>query len=189
VSGERRASHRDEARDGGPRPANDVVPQSEPGEPLWSPPIGSGEIPEALRPDQPGTFQELNDRLREQAAENAKLDADLRYLLEELAIRKEFIADLEHQLESARWRDGQHHEVIAEFAAYRQRFSHRTVDRLVVRVQRLPWLYRALEVFRRAVIGRVSGRAAPSASSSPAGHPGGDGRDADLPSPSSESSP
>ncbi len=76
--------------------------------------------------NRPDALQELTLRLHEQAAENAKLDAELRYLLEELAVRKEYLADLECQLESARSRDGQHLEVIAEFAAYRQRFSHRT---------------------------------------------------------------
>jgi hypothetical protein len=74
----------------------------------------------------------------------------VRYLLQELAIAKEFIAHLESQNESL-------HAFSAEFAAYRTRISHRVVDRLVTWVHRLPWLHRPLKTIGRAAVLLVRG--------------------------------
>jgi hypothetical protein len=94
-------------------------------------------------PDQ--AIRELERRLREQAEHNARLDTEVRYLLQELAIRKEFITHIESQIDSM-------HALAGEFVAYRARISHRFVDRLVARVHRLPWLYRPLKRIGRAAV-------------------------------------
>ena len=95
--------------------------------------------------------RELELRLREQTAENAKLDTELRYLQAELAVRKEFITSLESELEAMRAQPQAHRELEAEYRAYRNRLSHRVADRLAASVHRLPWLSRPLKRFGRAV--------------------------------------
>ncbi len=111
--------------------------------------------------DQSPAVQELEQRLREQAERNAQLDTEVRYLLQELAIRKEFIAQLEAELDSA-------HAAAGEFAAYRARISYRIVDRLATWVHRLPWLYRPLKRLGRIAAVSVNGskgqKAPPSSS-------------------------
>lgn len=89
-------------------------------------------------------IRELDLRLRQQVAQNAELDVELRFVRQELAIRNAFITALEDELASER-------ALNAEFAAYRDRISHRLVDRTVSAVRRLPWLSRALTKLRRSV--------------------------------------
>ncbi|HXR54337.1 MAG TPA: hypothetical protein VN793_04745 [Acidimicrobiales bacterium] len=144
---------------------------------MWDTPIETGEARDASVPG-PEELRELDLRLREQAAENAKLDAELRYLLEELSIRKEFITHLEEEVESARSLDGRHRQTVAEFAAYRQRLSHRAVDHLVMQVHRIPWLYRGLRALSRAGLALASRPAARTLHSSRADRPTSDGRGA-----------
>ncbi|HXQ60711.1 MAG TPA: hypothetical protein VN796_00185 [Acidimicrobiales bacterium] len=103
-------------------------------------------------PGQAPDVLELERRLREQTAANAQLDDEVRYLLQELVIRKEFIAQLEGELESLHSFAGRHVELSTEFAAYRRRIPHRTVDRLVDAIHRLPWLYRPLQQLGRVVV-------------------------------------
>jgi hypothetical protein len=87
-------------------------------------------------------LRELDLRLRQQVVQNAELDVELRYVRQELAIRNEFITALEGELASER-------ALNADFAAYRDRLSHRIVDRTVSAVRRLPWLSRVLTQLRR----------------------------------------
>jgi hypothetical protein len=89
-------------------------------------------------------LRELDLRLRQQVLQNAELDVELRCVRQELAIRNEFITALESELASER-------ALNAEFAAYRDRMSHRIVDRTVNAVRRLPWLSRVLRQLRRPV--------------------------------------
>jgi hypothetical protein len=110
---------------------------------------------------------ELNRRLREQVAINAELDAEVHYLQQELAVRQEFVAHLEQQLTTAHVLDSHDRAVDAEFAAYRDRISHRTVDRLVASVHRLPWLYRSLRAVGRLATGRVAETDTPAGASTP----------------------
>jgi hypothetical protein len=94
-------------------------------------------------------LRELDLRLRQQVAQNTELDVELRCVRQELAIRNEFITALEGELASER-------ALNAEFAAYRDRMSHRIVDRTVSAVRRLPWLSRVLTQLRRPVHTRSS---------------------------------
>ncbi len=103
----------------------------------------SGQGPDVL---------ELERRLREQTEINAQLDDEVRYLLQELVIRKEFIVQLEGELESLHSFAGRHVELSTEFAAYRTRIPHRTVDRLVDAIHRFPWLYRPLRQLGRMAV-------------------------------------
>jgi hypothetical protein len=89
-------------------------------------------------------LRELDRRLRQQVAQNAELDVELRCIRQELAIRNEFITALEGELASER-------ALNADFTAYRDRISHRIVDRTVSAVRRLPWLSRLLTQLRRLV--------------------------------------
>jgi hypothetical protein len=98
-----------------------------------------------------GAARELEMRLREQTAQNAELDTEVRYLLAELAVAKEFAGALEKELESVHVQAGRHLELVAEFQLYRERFSHRVADRLAQGIHRRPWLYRPLKMLRRAV--------------------------------------
>jgi hypothetical protein len=113
---------------------------------------GTRESEDSVIPDRSEAVHELEQRLRQQVAQNAKLDTELRYLLEELAIRKEFVKQLENELETAQALTGRQLELVAEFTSYRERLSHRAVDRLVDRVYRLPWLYRPLKLLSRLVL-------------------------------------
>jgi hypothetical protein len=117
-------------------------------------------------PDESKKVHELTLRLREQTAANAKLDAEVRYLLQELAVRKQFTAELEQELHSIHALAGQQCELVAEYTAYRQRTSHRVVDRLVREVHRFPWLYRPLRRVGRVVVA-VASRATSGGSPGP----------------------
>jgi hypothetical protein len=112
---------------------------------------GSREREDFVIADRSEALHELEQRLRQQVAQNAKLDTELRYLLEELAIGKEFIKKLENDLESAQALAGRQVELVAEFASYRERLAHRLVDRVADRVYRHRWLHRPLKLLRRLV--------------------------------------
>ena len=115
---------------------------------MSSPNIQGDDSPSAF--DRSQTVEELELRLREQVTDNARLDTELRYLLQDLAVRKEFIARLEGELESMHAVAGRQIELVAEFSAYRARISHRIVDGFVMRIHRLPWVYRPLKWLSRA---------------------------------------
>jgi hypothetical protein len=114
------------------------------------------ENAEPARRDESKELHELNLRLREQTAQNAELDAEVRYLLQELAVRKQFTAELEQELESIHAFAGQQLELVAEYTAYRRRTSHRVVDRAVREIHRLPWLYRPLRLVGRMAVALAS---------------------------------
>jgi hypothetical protein len=133
--------------------------------------------------DQAAAIEELQRRLREQTAQNAQLDAELRYLLQELAIRKEFIAELEQELQSMHATSGEHGELIVEFSAYRGRISHRIVDHLVDSVHRRPWIYRPLRLLSRGLLALASRAHARTANSGAVAGPTDDGGCADPPRP------
>lgn len=122
-------------------------------------------------------IQELEDRLREQTALNAELDSEVRYLLQELSVRKEFIAQLEVELQSIHNLAGQQLEAVAEYSAYRSRISHRVVDRLVGEVHRHPSLYRPLRRIGRMVMTLATHSSTQTDSSS---EPSGDAGDRDT---------
>ena len=88
--------------------------------------------------------EELGRRLVEQVRQNVELDQEVRYLQQELAIRNEFALDLESEIERLHGLLGEHQQVIVEYREYRNRVGHRTVDGLIVRVQRVPLLYRGM---------------------------------------------
>jgi septal ring factor EnvC (AmiA/AmiB activator) len=114
------------------------------------------------------TTSELIRRLREQAEQNADLDAEVRYLQQELRIRNEFVRELEAELASLHELAGSQRAAIAEYSAYRARVSHRTVDRLVARAQRVPWLYRPLRLAgRRLIAWRTDGAGGPTTARGP----------------------
>ncbi len=96
-----------------------------------------------------GPAAELNRRLREQVAINSELDADVRYLQAELAIKNEYLEELEIEI-------GRLHLVAAEYSAYRSRMTHRSIDGLVVRVQRLPGVYSPMRSVGRTMLRRYS---------------------------------
>jgi hypothetical protein len=114
------------------------------------------EHPEATLPTSEGALRELELRLREQTAQNSELDAEVRYLMAELAIAKEFAVALEAELELVYVQAGRNLELAAEFEVYRQRFSHRAADRLAQAIHRRPRLSRPLKVLSRAVIAVAS---------------------------------
>lgn len=105
----------------------------------------------AASPHSP-TDQELERRLCQQVEHNAQLDTEVRYLLQELAIRKEFIAQLEAERVSIHALAERQGELLEEFAAYRARMSHRIIDRVVAGIHRRPWLYRPLRQGARITI-------------------------------------
>ena len=97
----------------------------------------------------PGLAAELDRRLREQVALNSELDAEVRYLQAELAVKNEYLEELEIEI-------GRLHLVAAEYSAYRSRMTHRSIDGLVVRVQRLPGVYSPMRSVGRTMLRRYS---------------------------------
>lgn len=98
----------------------------------------------SLRRHHAPSHEDLTRRLTEQVAANAALDADLRYLMKELAVQKEFIADLELRLASAVATTHEQHNADSRLTAQR-RFSRRAVRGIARHMHRLPpWLYRPL---------------------------------------------
>ena len=88
-----------------------------------------------------GPVDELERRLAEQVSANAELDAEVRYLQAELAIREEYLKSLEAEVEQTGAEIGQLHLALTEHLAYRRRVSHRAVDQAVATVRRSPALY------------------------------------------------
>jgi predicted RNase H-like nuclease (RuvC/YqgF family) len=130
---------------------------SEPGpEDLVSLTTTDGRRDQETVPAQADAARELDLRLREQTAENAKLDTELRYLQAELAVRKEYSRNLENELEAIHAQAHRHHELEAEYRAYRARISHRMADRLASTIHRRPWLSRPLKLVRRSVTAATS---------------------------------
>ena len=112
-------------------------------------------------PTHTEAMRELDLRLREQTAENAKLDTELRYLQTELAVRNEFIKNLENELEAIHTQAERHNELEAEYRAYRDRFSHRVADRVASTIHGRPWVYRPLKLLSRAVAARPRSHPSP----------------------------
>jgi hypothetical protein len=120
---------------------------------------GDGATPPS--PDPGELAAELERRLRDQVSRNAVLDAELRYLKAELEIRAAYVRSLEQELEEVGSVVGHQQLALAEYAAYRQRVSHRSVDRAITGLQRSPVLYR----MARQLAGVVRGRRRPAGSS------------------------
>jgi hypothetical protein len=99
--------------------------------------------------DHTAEIEELERRLREQAERNIELDTEVLYLVQELAVRRDFIAHLENELEAIHAFAGRQVELSAEFVEYQNRISHRMVDHLVDIIHRTPWLYRPLKQLGR----------------------------------------
>ena len=111
--------------------------------------VGSNKCqPDGTDPHGKG---ELTGRLREQVTINSELDAEVRYLQEELRIKNEYLEELEIEI-------GRLHLVAAEYAAYRGRMSHRSIDGVIVRMQRLPGLYSPMRSIGRTAFVRYSAR-------------------------------
>jgi hypothetical protein len=117
-----------------------------------SPIQGNGAHESLVTPDQSPAGQELGRRLREQVEINAQLDTEVRYLLQELAIRKEFIAQLESERVAIHALAERQGELVQEFDAYRNRIAHRIIDRLVVGIHRRSWLYKPMRRGARVAI-------------------------------------
>lgn len=125
---------------------------------------GAGVVPVAA--DEPPSAEELERRLHEQVENNALLDSEVRYLMEELAVRQEFIRYLEDELASIHTFAGRQVELATEFAAYRSRISHRIVDRFVNAIHRVSWLRRSLKPVGR-VVKAIAARSSAHRSASP----------------------
>jgi hypothetical protein len=130
---------------------NGVHPNGEPEDLVSITKTESDGDRDAAVPGSMGPLGELERRLREQTAHNAELDTEVRYLLAELAVTKEFASALEKELESVHVQAGRHTALVDEFQRYRERFSHRVADRLARGIHRLPWLYRPMKILSRAV--------------------------------------
>lgn len=87
---------------------------------------------------------DLERRLREQVADNARLDQEVRYLQAELVVKDEFVAELESQVQRAEEALLRQQELSREHEAYRNRVSHRAVDRTITMVQGWPGVSRLL---------------------------------------------
>jgi len=134
---------------------------------------GAGDYATVI-PDASPATQELECRLREQTALNRELDDDVRYLSQELEVRKEFIAHLETELQSMHEFAGRQLEAVAEYSAYRSRISHRVIDRLITMIHRRPWLYRPLRQLARVAVAAARRALPPNADSTqPPDPPGG----------------
>jgi predicted RNase H-like nuclease (RuvC/YqgF family) len=97
---------------------------------------------------------ELERRLHEQTKHNSELDSEVRYLQQELKVRNEFVTELEAEVASLHELLGKEREGAAEFSAYRNRVSHRTVDGIINRIQRTNWLYRPLRGLGHTLMAR-----------------------------------
>lgn len=92
---------------------------------------------------------ELVKRLREQVTMNSDLDAEVRYLQAELMIKNEYLEELEIEI-------GRLHLVAAEYSAYRNRMSHRSIDGVIVRMHRIPGIYSPMRSVGRTALRRYS---------------------------------